>query len=189
MRALIIGLLTAGLVGLGASVAEAHKGKLPEDALTLVRQAAALLAQNPAMTGEVRERLELALKSRKPAGVHLDQVALALRALDRRETAGARRLLLASIMPAGMPMPPERPRLSVPQPAPPLVRRSPAPAPPPVTQQPSPPPSVEVAMKMTEPLSVRFTGSPAEVLVAAAGLALMGLGLLLLWSSPERSGP
>src|SRR3990172_3292911 len=110
LRWVAAGILAAGLVGLAAGGALAHKGKLPEDALTLVRQAAALLAQNPGMTGEVRERLQAALKSKKPAGVHLDQVAEALRALEKRDVAGARRLLLAAIMPAGMPMPPAGPR-------------------------------------------------------------------------------
>lgn len=42
-------ILSAILVGVGAAAVQAHKGKLPQDALTLVRQASALLAQNPGM--------------------------------------------------------------------------------------------------------------------------------------------
>ena len=183
LRWVAAGILAAGLVGLAAGGALAHKGKLPEDALTLVRQAAALLAQNPGMTGEVRERLQAALKSKKPAGVHLDQVAEALRALEKRDVAGARRLLLAAIMPAGMPMPPEGPgRPAAQMPAPPESAAA-APGLPPAAQ-PSPP-SVDETMRMGEPLRARFTGSAAEVLVAALGLALIGAGVLSLWSGRE----
>ena len=181
-RWMTAGLVVAGLVGLSAGSALAHKGKLPEDALTLVRQAAALLAQNPAMTGEVRERLQLALKSRKPAGVHLDQVAEALRALDNKDIGAARRLLTAALMPAGMPMPPEGPGRPAAQAK---VAPPPSPAgPPPAVQL-----SLETAMKMAAPLRVRFTGSRTETSVLATGLAFVGLGLFLLGRSRRAVQP
>src|SRR3972149_4954735 len=103
LRWVAAGILAAGLVGLPAGGGLAPKGQLAGGALTLVRQASALLAQNPGMTGEVRERLQAALNSKKPAGVHLDQVAEAIRVLDKKDGGTARRLLLAAIMPAGMP--------------------------------------------------------------------------------------
>ncbi len=185
------GILAAGLVGVAAGGALAHKGKLPEDALTLVRQAAALLAQNPGMTGEVRERLQAALKSKKPAGVHLDQIAEALRALDKKDVGTARRLLLAAIMPAGMPMPPEGPGRSAPRAAAPSSA-APLPSPPPAVASGQPPGvqvSVEVAMKMAEPLQARFTGSKAENAILAGGLALVGFGLFLLGRTRRAMQP
>src|SRR4030067_3019779 len=90
MRVLIV-LITAALLGLLPGAVLAHKGKLPDDALTLVRQASALLAQNPGMTGEVRERLEAALKSKKTEGVRLELVADALQALKQNDPPVARR--------------------------------------------------------------------------------------------------
>ncbi len=176
MRLVLIGMLTVTIAGAVSAAAFAHEGKLPEDALTLVQQASALLAQNPGMTGEVRERLEAALKSKKPQGVHLDRVALAVQALQRKDIATARRLLLEAIMPAGMPMPAQG---RGPQPS--------AAAPPPA--QPSPPSSVEVAMKMTEPLQVQFGRSKAEDVVLAFSLALMGFGLTALWRGREAVRP
>lgn len=179
-------LLTVGLLGTGllgpAQAGLAHKGKLPEDALTLVQQASALLAQNPGMTAEVRERLQAALKSRKPEGVNLDQVAEALRALERRDIATARRLLAASIMPATMPMPPQAPRRPPGQPPAPPEAPPPPAAPLPAAQA---PPSVEEAMKMAEPLRVRFTGSRAEIGILAAGLLLIALALVSFWRDRE----
>ena len=187
----IVSLMTAVLLGLPAGGALAHKGKLPEDALTLVRQASALLAQNPGMTGEVRERLQAALKSKKPAGVHLDQVAEALRVLDKKDVGTARRLLMAAIMPAGMPMPPEGPGRTAPSAASTPPSAAPLPSPPagasgqpPVVQL-----SVEVAMKMAEPLQARFTGSKAENAILASGLALVGLGLFLLGRTRRAMQP
>ncbi len=185
------GILAAGLVWVAAGGALAHKGKLPEDALTLVRQAAALLAQNPGMTGEVRERLQAALKSKKPAGVHLDQIAEALRALDKKDVGTARRLLLAAIMPAGMPMPPEGPGRSAPRAAAPSSA-APLPSPPPAVASGQPPGvqvSVEVAMKMAEPLQARFTGSKAENAILASGLALVRFGLFLLGRTRRAMQP
>ncbi len=185
------GILAAGLVGLPAGGALAHKGKLPEDALTLVRQASALLAQNPGMTGEVRERLQAALKSKKPAGVYLDQVAEALRVLDKKDVGTARRLLMAAIMPAGMPMPPEGPGRSAPSTAAP-PSAAPLPSPPPAVASGQPPGvqlSVEVAMKMAEPLQARFTGSKAENAILAGGLALVGFGLFLLGRTRRAMQP
>lgn len=184
MRWVLAGMIIAGLVGLLAGSAGAHKGKLPDDALTLVRQAAALLAQNPAMTGEVKERLEAALKSKRTDGVHMDQVADALRAMERKDVGEARKLLMASIMPAGMPMPPQGPRSSTP--APPASSTAP-PAPSP--ERPAGPPPVDVAMKMAEPLRVRFAGSRTETIILAVSLALIGLGLTSLWRSREGAHP
>jgi len=46
-----------------ADIALAHKDKFPPNALSLVREAATLLAQDPKMQGEVKERLDAALKS------------------------------------------------------------------------------------------------------------------------------
>jgi len=188
----IVSLMTAVLLGLPAGGALAHKGKLPEDALTLVRQASALLAQNPGMTGEVRERLQAALKSKKPAGVHLDQVAEALRVLDKKDVGTARRLLLAAIMPAGMPMPPEGPRGTAPKAVATPPSAAPLPSPPPAGASGQPPVvqlSVEVAMKMAEPLQARFTGSKAENAILASGLALVGLGLFLLGRTRRAMQP
>ena len=187
----IVSLMTAVLLGLPAGAAVAHKGKLPEDALTLVRQASALLAQNPGMTGEVRERLQAALKSKKPAGVHLDQVAEALRVLDKKDVGTARRLLLAAIMPAGMPMPPESPGRTAPSAAAP-PSAAPLPSSPPAVASGQPPGvelSAEVAMKMAEPLQVRFTGSKAENGILAGGLALVGFGLFLLGRTRRAMQP
>ncbi len=187
----IVSLMTAVLLGLPAGGALAHKGKLPEDALTLVRQASALLAQNPGMTGEVRERLQAALKSKKPAGVYLDQVAEALRVLDKKDVGTARRLLMAAIMPAGMPMPPEGPGRSAPSTAAP-PSAAPLPSPPPAVASGQPPGvqlSVEVAMKMAEPLQARFTGSKAENAILAGGLALVGFGLFLLGRTRRAMQP
>jgi len=169
-RLAALALLAAALALIPAGEALAHKRKLPEDALTLVRQAAALLAQNPGMTGEVRERLQAALKSRKPEGVRLEQVAEALRALDRRDMAAARRLLAAATMPAGMPMPPPGPVGSAP------------------AGEQQAPPSVEAAMQMSEPLRARFGGSTVEILLLAAGIGLAGLGLFLLRPGREEAG-
>ncbi len=176
MKWLIAGILTTGLLVVATGAGLAHKGRLPEDALTLVRQASALLAQNPAMTGEVRERLEAALESRNPEGVRLDQVAEALRALDNSDIAATRRILMLSMMPAGKPMPPAGPTHVPPS----------SPGRPP---SPSRPPSVDAAMKMAEPLRVRFTGSTAEIMILAAAVGLIGFGLLSLWRGREIGRP
>ncbi len=175
MRRALVSTLTVALVSLLVGPAAAHNEKLPEDALTLVQQANALLAQNPAMTDEVEERLQAALKSSKPEGVHLDQVAQALQALARKDMASARGLLTEAIMPVGMPMPPAD------------VRRGGATAPSgsaalpsPPSAQPSPPPSVEVAMKMAEPLRGGFTRTASEDLLLAAALMLIAIGLASL---------
>lgn len=47
LRTALIIAAAIGLAKASAGVALAHKGKLPTDALSLVRQAAALLAQDP----------------------------------------------------------------------------------------------------------------------------------------------
>ncbi len=182
VRSLIAGIMTLALLALATGAGLAHKGRLPEDALTLVRQASALLAQNPAMTGEVRERLEAALKSRKPRGVRLEQVAEALRALERQDIAAARRLLMISIMPDGMPVPLENPGAASQMPAVPSPV-SPTPAPPRV--QHSKPSSVTAAMAMAESLRMRFTSSRAEVAILVLALVLVGLGLTSLWRTRE----
>lgn len=187
MKWLTIGLMTAGLLAVTTAGVLAHKGKLPEDALTLVRQASALLAQNPAMIGEVRERLEAALKSRKPEGVRLDRVAEALRALENSDIAATRRALMLSMMPAGWPMPPTGPTHVPPSspghpPSPSTPDRS-------LGVEPSGPPSVDAAMKMAEPLRVRFAGSRAEIVILAVAVGLIGFGLLSLWRGREIGRP
>lgn len=179
MRWVMVGLFVTAAVVTLAGDAWSHKGKLPDDARTLVQQAGALLAQNPAMRGEVRERLQAALKSSKPEGVHLDQVRGALQALDRRDVAATRRLLMESIMPAGMPMPPEGPRRMTP--AMPSAPGRSAASPGSESPQPSNPPSVDVAMSMAEPLRINFTGSTTETILLAVGLALIGVGITALW--------
>lgn len=186
MKWLATGVTAAALL-LAAGNVMAHKGRLPEDALTLVRQASALLAQNPSMTGEVRERLEAALKSRKPEGVRLDQVAEALHALENSDIAAARRILMLSMMPAGRPMPPAGPTHVPPSspgrpPSPSTPDRSPG-------VEPSGPPSVDAAMKMAEPLRVRFAGSTAEIMILAVAVGLIGFGLLSLWRGGEIVRP
>lgn len=182
MKWLMTSIITVSLLAAAPGAVMAHRGKLPEDALTLVRQASALLAQNPTMTGEVRERLEAALKSRKPQDVRLDQVAEALRALEKRDIAAARRLLTASMMPAGMPMPPEGPgRATLPSPASPS---SAAPLGRPAAQ-PSGSQPVDVTLKLAEPLRVRFTASTAEIVILVVALGLIGLGLTSLWRALE----
>jgi hypothetical protein len=160
--------------------------------LALLLTPAPLLAQNPGMTGEVRERLQAALKSKKPAGVHLDQVTEALRALDKKDIGTARRLLLAAIMPAGMPMPPEGPGRTAPEAAATPPSAAPLPSPPPAGASGQPPVvqlSVDTAMKMTEPLQARFTGSKAERAILVSGLAFVGFGLFLLGRTRRAMQP
>lgn len=180
MRRIVMGVLAVVLVSLLVGPTAAHKEKLPEDARTLVQQAAALLAQDPAMTDEVEERLEAALKSSKPEGVHVDQVAQAMRALESKDVASARRLLTEAIMPAGMPMPPVDLRRNV-STAPPAATITPSLP----SAQPSSPPSVEVAMKMAEPLRSRFTRTASEDLLLAAALMLIAVGLASLWRARD----
>ena len=182
MKWLIASISTAYLLAMAAGPVPAHR--LPEDALTLVRQASAILAQSPAMTGEVSERLKAALKSKKPQGVRLDQVAEALRAIEKGDIAAARRLLMASIMPAGMPMPPEGTRRPRPQ-APGTAPSVPPPPTQPLAVPPSQPQSAGVAVKTAGPLRPRFAGSPPEIAILAAALALIGLGLTSLWRGRE----
>ena len=167
---MLIVLITAALVGLLPGAALAHKGKLPDDALTLVRQASALLAQNPGMTGEVRERLEAALKSKKTEGVRLELVVSALQALRQNSTTAARRFLMESTMAAGVPMPPEGVRGAAPRPA------AQVPVPPPPRAQ----PSADVAMRSAEPLRAAYTGSRGEVGLLASAVVLIVLGLASL---------
>jgi hypothetical protein len=122
------------------------------------------------MTGEVRERLEAALKSKKAQGVRLELVASALQALQQNSPAAARRLLAESTMAAGIPMPPEGVRGAAPRPA----AQVPVPPPPP------PQASVDVAMRFAEPLRPAYTGSRAETVLLASALVLIVLGLAAL---------
>lgn len=185
MRRILGTLIIMVLIALVAPAVWAHKGKLPEDARTLIRQASALLAQNPGMSGEVRERVQAALRSKQTQGVHMDQVADALRALEGKDVGAARRLLTAAITPAGMPMPPEGPRRTT-SPA-----AGAAPAPVPVTKAAPPasqPSSVDVAMTVAEPLRAGFGGSAAERVLLAFSLALIGLGLTAQWRARKVVG-
>jgi|GEM_PF-3726649 len=180
MRVLTAVVVAGFLVGIGATGALAHKGKLPEDALTLVRQASGLLAQNPGMSGEARERLEAALTSKKTAGVNLEQVREALAALEKRDIAAVRRLLLAAIAPTVVPQPSEGTKPPASTPAP-VVGPIPSPAPP--APMPMSPPQMELAMRMAEPLKVGFTRSTVETVLLAVSLALIGFGVAALWRS------
>lgn len=173
IRWIFAGFLALGLVFTLAGGSLAHQEKLPPDALTLVRQASALLAQNPKMVGEARERLEAALKSKKPEGVNLSKVSEALQALEKMDILTARRLLAESTVAAGPPKPPEAPRTAATRVPPPLIQSAPM-------EQ-----SAEVAMKLGEPLRSRFTGSAAEVAILLVGLASIVTGLVLLWRGQE----
>ena len=135
------------------------------------------------MTAEVKERLEAALKSKRPQGVDLPAVAAALRALNAKDTVGARRLLLAALTPAGTPTPRQS------------VRRAPAPTEPPsasiaptTPEQPVPRPG-DVVMSLGEPLRVGFARSTAETVILSIALALIGLGLTWLWRSSGEVQP
>lgn len=161
-------------------IALAHKGKLPKDALTLVRQAAALLAQDPRMIAEVRERLDAALQSADSGAVDLAKVRQARDALAAGDILAARRALVDAIG-AGTPSPPGAPARSVP-----LPRSGATPGTMPVGP-PSPEPGglpqqqpAAVAMKMAEPLTTRFGGTSAEVATVLVGLALIAVGLVVL---------
>jgi len=174
--------LTAMLVTGSVAGAHAHKETLPEDALTLVQQASALLAQNPGMTGEVRERLQAALQSKRPEGVDLEKVAAALEALGRNDRAGARRLLVAATAPPRTPKPPQGVR----RPASAAAGGAVTPAP--RTAASPAPPSVETAMKMAEPLRTRFSGTPAEYGLLVVAAVLISLGVLTLRGTGEATG-
>jgi hypothetical protein len=179
------------LLVLASSPARGHKGKLPSDALTLVRQAAGLLAQNPGMRGEARERLQAALRSNQTQGVHMDQVAQALRALERNDISSARRLLTASMMPAGMAMPPSGPRRSSASSSPPPAPAQSVPQPPsgqmPAGEMtpPGTPPTIETAMRTAQPLRSRFGGSPAEIVLLIVGALVAGAGVVTLRRAGE----
>ncbi len=152
----LLGALAVGIVLVGESsgVALAHRDKLPPDALSLVTQAAALLAQDPKMSGEAKERLEAALKSKDLRGVDPVKVKQAFDALTARDIRGARRALAeATAMPeAGSPVLPPRPQVS----------------------------DAMAQMKMAEPLAAQYGGTRGEVAAALAGLALVVVGFVTL---------
>lgn len=159
LRAALI--LAAILLAEMTGTALAHKGKLPPDALSLVRQAAALLAQDPKMLAEARERLEAALASEDARGVDLLKVREARDALAAGDMPAARRALTDAVI-AGAPMS-----------APP----SGSAAPPPAAASPA---DTMAAMRMAEPLVTRFGGSPGELATLLLGLALVGVGVRAL---------
>ena len=161
-RRVVIAALGLVLAQGSADIALAHKGKLPPDALSLVRQAAALLAQDPKMQGEVKERLDAALKSADTRGVDLAKVKQARDALAAGDVPAARRALAEAIPPPGTPAP-----------AVPSVE------PPPQPQQSSTPDPM-AAMKMAEPLVVRVGRTSAEIGALIVGLALVVVGLVAL---------
>ncbi len=179
----LLGALAVGiaLVGGSSGVALAHKDKLPPDALSLVRQAAALLAQDPKMSGEAKERLEAALTSRDPRGIVLAKVTQALNALAARDIPGARRALAeATAMPeAGSPAAPTQPGTSPQTASPPAPRPSPVPGVAP-EQRPSVPDAM-ARMKMAEPLAVWYGGTPGELTALVAGLAFVVVGFVTLF--------
>lgn len=177
MRWIVVGVLAVTLLNLLAGSVTAHKEQLPGDALTLVRQAAALLAQNPAMTDEIKERLEAALKSPKPQGVRMTDVAEALKAADKGDIASARRFLVDAIVSAGVPAASQDEQQGQPS----------VPAAPGALPATRPSPSVETAMKMAEPLRTRFAGSPVEDFLLALAVAFVGLGIVLLWRDREEA--
>ena len=173
-RRVVIAALGLVLAQGSADIALAHKGKLPPDALSLVRQAAALLAQDPKMQGEVKERLDAALKSADTRGVDLVKVKQARDALAAGDVPAARRAL-AEAIPPGTPAPAVP---SVESPPQPRVTPMPGPGAPP--KQPSPTPDPMAEMKMAEPLLVRFGGTSAEIGALMLGLALVVVGLVAL---------
>ncbi len=169
------------LVGESSGVALAHKDKLPTDALSLVTQAAALLAQDPKMSGEAKERLEAALKSKNPRGVDLVKVKQALDALAARDVSGARRALIeATATPAaGTPVLPPRSGAS-PDAASPSAPGPSSSMPGAVAEQRPQVPDAMAQMKMAEPLVARYGGTPGEVTGVVTGLALVVVGFVML---------
>ena len=161
----LLGALAVGIVLMGGSngVALAHKDKLPPDALSLVRQAAALLAQDPKMSGEAKERLEAALKSKDPLGVDLAKVRQALDALTARDIPRARRALAEATAPSASGPP-------SPQPSPGMVPGMGT----------APAADAIAKMKMAEPLIARYEGTSAEVTTLLAGLVLVVAGVIML---------
>ena len=177
----VIVTLNVLLVG-SIDVALAHKGKLPNDALSLVRQAAALLAQDPGMLAEVRERIDAALKATDVRGVDLARVRQARDALAAGDIPAARRALAEAVIPAAStpPAPPTQP-VTPPQPGttpgtPPIGPLAPGPGA--AQEQRAPAPDAMAAMKMAEPLAARYGGTPTEVITVLAGLALIAVGLV-----------
>jgi hypothetical protein len=167
------------LVTVPAGTALAHKSKLPSDALSLVRQAAALLAQDPKMQGEARERLEAALASKDVRGVDLTQVKQALDALAAGDIPAARRALTGAVISgtASTAAPPEA-AASGSGPAAGMAPMTAGPSGSTVAQPAvSSPADTIAAMKMSEPLVARFGRSPGELATLFVGIALIAVGL------------
>jgi hypothetical protein len=164
--------IAAAVLWGSAGHALAHKGKLPDDALALVRQAAALLAQDPTMLGEAMERLGAALNTKNTAGVDLVKVRQAREALLARNIPATRQAL-AEAVPSG----PSAPPPMSPGGAPPAAQ----PSPPGVASEPrAAPPDPMAQMKMAEPLVVRYAGAPAETAIVLVGAALAVVGVASL---------
>lgn len=177
-RLVMILVVSAVVVG-SSGIALAHKEKLPPDALSLVKQAAALLAQDPKMAGEARERLEAALESKDARGVDLKKVKQALDALGARDIPSARRALVdALVAPAAAAPGPSVSPGAAPQTGPPMAAQ---PASPGTAPQPQSTPANSIAaMKMAEPLVTRFAGTGGEVTTLVVGLAFVVLGVATL---------
>ena len=180
LRTALILAAAIGLAQASANVALAHKGKLPTDALSLVRQAAALLAQDPKMTAEVKERLDAALTSRDPRGVNLANVEQARSALASGDILATRRLLADAIVPvsAGTPAPSMPPSTST---TAGTIPMPPAASPPGSAEAVRPATAEQMAtMKMAEPLVSRYTGTLGESTTVLVGLVLVVAGLVML---------
>lgn len=158
-------IVAIALVLAASAPALAHKEKLPKDALTLVRQASAILAKDRKMAGEARERLDAALLSSDPRGVRMEFVHEARAALEAGRVEEARRLLARALLPAPAPRPAKPKGASGP-----ATSVPPPPAPRPQT--------TEERMRMDQALAPRYTGSAPEIGTAAAGVALLVAGLL-----------
>ncbi len=165
-------IIAAAILWSSAGIALAHKGKLPDDAVTLVRQAAALLAQDPTMLGEAMERLDAALKTKNTAGIDLVKVQQDREALLARNMPATRRAL-AEAVPSGTSAPPPM----SPGGAPPVAQPSPQGA---ASETRAAPPEPMAQMKMAEPLVVRYGGAPAETAIILVGAALAVVGAVSL---------
>jgi hypothetical protein len=90
--------LTLGLSTLSASTAQ--PASVPQDALTLVRQALAALEVSPPDVGVAAERVIKALFARDTRGVDMPRVRDAQQALDDEDPSAAAAYLMEALRPA-----------------------------------------------------------------------------------------